>query len=326
MAERERIDALPLVSLVTLNYNQAAVTCALLASTRRLTYPRFEVIVVDNGSPEDPMALIEQGRYPHVRVVKTGMNLGFAGGNNVGLQHAQGDYVLFLNNDTEVTPNLIEQLLQPFADDPTVGVVCPKIWFYSHPGMIQYAGYGSLNPYTGQVRPIGTHEADQGQYDESGVTNFAHGAAMLVSRRAIEQAGPMPELYFLYYEELDWSRRIQQAGYRIYYQATALIYHKESISVGRRNPLKVYYHTRNRLLFMRRNVGGWPLLVFFLHFTCLAFPKAVALYTLKGQWAFLGAFLKGVGWNLTRSVARPGVVSPPKHTVSTRTPVTFTYH
>ena len=101
---------LPLVSIITLNYNQAEVTCALLASIQHLTYPTIEVIVVDNHSAQDPRPLIEQGDFSHTRIIRNDENLGFAGGNNVGIRQAAGDFLLFLNNDTEVTPDLIERL------------------------------------------------------------------------------------------------------------------------------------------------------------------------------------------------------------------------
>ena len=128
---------------------------------------------------------------------------------------------------------------------------------------------------------------------------------MLVKRAVVEQAGLMPELYFLYYEELDWSRRIQQAGYQIYYQPSALVYHKESMTVGKAYPLKVYYQTRNRILFMRRNVSALPLMIFLIYYTVLALPKAIVTYSANGQWLFLRALLNGVGWNLRHAVARP---------------------
>ncbi|WP_128547087.1 glycosyltransferase family 2 protein [Larkinella soli] len=310
MAEGERVSTVPLVSLITINYNQAKVTCDLLESTRNLTYPRFETIVVDNGSAEDPTDLIERGHYPNVKVVVSRENLGFSGGNNLGLRHASGAYFFMLNNDTVVTPDLIEQLLAPFAADPQVGLVCPKIRYFDHPTVIQYAGYYPLNPYTGRTWAIGLHETDQGQHDTSGPTAFAHGAAMMVSRRAIEVAGAMDESFFLYYEELDWSMQIRRAGFRIYYQASALIYHKESISVGKTNPMKVYYNTRNRLLFMRRNVSGFPLLVFYLFYFTVALPKAALVYALRRQNDYLKALRRAVVWNLTHKVRRPAKAGP----------------
>ncbi|GAB3933700.1 glycosyltransferase family 2 protein [Larkinella terrae] len=305
MAKGERVDSAPLISLITINYNQAVVTCQLLESTRRLKYPRFEVIVVDNASVEDPTDLIMSGNYPNVKVVVSPVNLGFSGGNNLGMQHASGDYFFFLNNDTEVTPDLLHQLLEPFQTNPKIGITCPKIRYYDHPTVIQYAGYYPLNRYTGRTWSIGLGETDRGQHDKSGLTNFAHGAAMMASRRAVEIGGAMDESFFLYYEELDWSMQIQRAGFQIYYQASALIYHKESISVGKTNPMKVYYHTRNRLLFMRRNVSGFPLFFFVLYYFCFALTKAAIVYAVKRQTAYLVALKNAVLWHFTNKIHRP---------------------
>ncbi len=299
------MSTLPLVSIITLNYNQAEVTCALLDSIQQLSYPHIEVIVVDNNSAENPTERIYRGHYPNTRVIVTPENLGFAGGNNVGIRQAQGDYLLLLNNDTEVTPDLIERLLEPFRADETIGVTCPKIRYHDSPTVIQYAGYTPLNFYTGQAWAIGSQQEDRGQFDQPGPTPFAHGAAMMIKRSVIERAGLLPELYFLYYEELDWCCRIREAGYMLYYQPSALVYHKESMTVGKSSPLKVYYQTRNRILFMRRNVSGWPLLVFFIYYAGLALPKALISYGLKGQFAFLRAFLRGVSWHVHHAVARP---------------------
>ncbi len=298
-------EAVPLVSLITLNYNQAELTCALLDSIQRLSYPAIEVIVVDNHSIEDPTDLIRKRNYSNTQILVTDENLGFAGGNNVGIRQARGEYVLLLNNDTEVTPDLIERLLEPFGLDPSLGITCPKIRYFQEPTIIQYAGYTPLNPYTGQAWSIGSHQTDKGQFDKPGLTPFAHGAAMMVKREVLDRAGLLPEVYFLYYEELDWCCRILQAGYKIYYQASALVYHKESMTVGKGNPMKVYYQTRNRILFMRRNVSRLSLLIFSIYFTALALPKAVLTYLLKGQYPFLKAFLQGVGWNLHHTVKRP---------------------
>jgi GT2 family glycosyltransferase len=307
----------PLVSLITLNYNQAAVTCALLESIQQLTYPAIEVIVVDNNSPQNPEPLIRERHFPNTRVIVNSANLGFAGGNNIGIEQAKGDYIVLLNNDTEVTPDLIERLLEPFASDPAIGVTCPKIRYYQQPTVIQFAGYTPVNPYTGQARAVGSHQVDQGQFDRPGLTHFAHGAALMVKRAVIEQAGLLPELYFLYYEELDWCCRIQQAGFTIYYQPSALVYHKESMTVGKGNPLKVYYQTRNRILFMRRNVPPRTLFVFGLYYLTLALPKSIVSYTLQGQFRFLKAFLQGVGWHLRHSVDRPPLAQPAaKHTTT----------
>lgn len=290
-------EKIPLVSIITVNYNQADVTCAMLESMKRLTYQQIEVIVVDNASKENPTAKIKTV-YPDAHIILSKENLGFAGGNNLGIKAAKGDYLFFVNNDTELTPDLITHLLEPFSTMKDMGVVCPKIYYFDQPDMIQYAGYTPINPFTARNSTIGQFETDKGQYNTGGPTPYAHGAAMLVSRKAIEKAGLMPDFYFLYYEELDWCEQIRRAGFEIYYEPKATIYHKESISVGKFSPLKIYYITRNRILFMRRNARTLHLALFTLFLTFVTIPKNLLVYALKGEFTLAHSFIRGVAWNL----------------------------
>lgn len=253
------------------------------------------------ASNTDPTPMIEAGNYPNTRVLLSNKNLGFAGGNNWGIAQAKGDYIFIVNNDTEVTPDLIHKLLAPFSKDPQIGVVCPKIKFWQDRNVIQYAGFNKMNLITGRTSTVGEKEKDQGQHDVPGITHGAHGCAMMVKREVIDKVGAFPEKFFLYYEEWDWSARIIGAGYKIWYAADAVIYHKESMSVGKNNPMKVYYHTRNRILYMRRNTNTGQLILFTLFFTFVTVPKSIAQFLLTRQFAQLRYFLKGVAWNLYSS-------------------------
>ncbi|WP_046243465.1 glycosyltransferase family 2 protein [Hymenobacter terrenus] len=287
----------PLVSIISINYNQAEVTCAMLASLRELTYPNYEVIVVDNASPtEDPGSIAE--RFPEVQLIRSPQNLGFAGGNNLGIRSAKGTYCLFLNNDTEVTPNLLDALVDVFERDPRVGVVSPKIIFYGTNNLIQYAGCDGISPWTGRGHVTGYLEPDNGQHDNSRSTDLIHGAAMMVPTEVIRRAGLMPELYFLYYEELDWCEMIKRMGYLSYYESQGVIYHKESVSVGQGSVLRTYYMNRNRLLYIRRNSQGWRFWSGCLFFLSIALPKNSLMYAYRRQWSHLRALWRGVGWHL----------------------------
>ncbi len=107
----------PLVSIVTVNYNQSAVTCELIASLERISYPNIEIIVVDNHSEKDDPSIIKQ-RFPNIKFIPNPINYGFAAGNNFGIMAASGDYVLFLNNDTEVRPDFLEPLVAKMENNP----------------------------------------------------------------------------------------------------------------------------------------------------------------------------------------------------------------
>jgi GT2 family glycosyltransferase len=288
----------PLVSLITVNYNGTEVTGELLKSLTALQYPAIEVIVVDNASAEDPGPRLRE-ICPEVRVILSPKNLGFAGGNNLGIRAAKGEYLFLVNNDTELTSGLIEGLLDIFRRYPDAGMACPKFHYFYHPDIIEYAGYNELNVFRGSCTMVGNREKDEGQYNIAGSTNFAHGGGMMIPASVVREVGEMPECYFLYYEELDWSAQIKRKGYKIYYQPDSLIYHKESMSVGKKSLIKTYYHCRNRILFMRRNVGPFALLAFTLYFTLFSIPKNSFSFLVKREAGHLKAFWKGIFWNLS---------------------------
>lgn len=294
---------LPLVSVITVNFRQAELTCALLQSLSTCVYPRLEVIVVDNGCLEDKTSLFLQ-HYPTAQVILSPENLGFAGGNNLGLARATGDYLFLINNDAEVLADTIGQLVHRMQHHPTAGMLGPKIRYFDRPHLIQYAGFTEVHPVTARNRTIGQGEEDHGQYDQFRAIPYAHGAAMMISRAAMERVGPMPEVYFLYYEELDWCRQLQRAGFGIFFEPQALVYHKESVSVGAHSPLQTYYLNRNRLLFMRRNAAWWSLAAFCVFFALVTTPRWLLTYFLKRQPIHLRAFVKAIKWHL-RPTWRP---------------------
>jgi GT2 family glycosyltransferase len=291
----------PLVSIITLNYNQTAVTCEFLESARKLAYSNYEILVCDMASDIDPTRQITAGYYRNTRLLLSKKNLGFAGGNNWGMQQAKGDFIFIVNNDTEVTPDLLHLLLEPFYKDTSIGVTSPKIKFFFQPNIIQYAGFNPMNHFTGRTSTVGEMQPDQGQYDQPGETFGAHGCAMMVKKEVIDRVGKFPEKFFLYYEEWDWSARIRKAGFKIWYTANATIYHKESMSVGKKNPMKVFYHTRNRILYMRRNTTWYQQLVFFPFFIFFVIPRYVVDYFRKGEFEQMRNFFKGFAWNLYSS-------------------------
>jgi len=287
----------PLVSIISINYKQARVTCEMLTSLQHVTYPNFEVIVVDNASPMEEVNPIAE-QFPTVRIIRSHENLGFAGGNNLGIAVAKGEYILFLNNDTEVAPNFLEPLVALFESNQAIGIASPKILFHNTDKLIQYAGCAGINPWTGRSVTVGLMEEDEGQYNLSYNTALAHGAAMMVPMKIIQQVGMMPELYFLYYEELDWCEMIKRAGYRCHYVGESTVYHKESVSVGKGSVMRTYYMYRNRLLYIRRNSTGvrfWSGLLFFLF---VAVPKQLLVFALRFEQEYMHALWRGLRWHL----------------------------
>lgn len=292
----------PLVSVITLNWNGLEVTTELLRSIQKHnTYPNIEIIVVDNASTLDPTSALTR-IYPGLKVIRNQQNLGFSAGNNVGIRAAKGDFLFIINNDTEFTPGLIEGLLEVFSKFPDAGIVSPKFHYFFHKGTIEYAGYQSVNIFTGRNGMIGSKEKDEGQYNEIMPTHYAHGGAMMVPRKVIEEVGLLHEGFFLYYEEFDWCNQIKKKGYKVYYQPKSLIYHKESMTTGKESPLKTYYITRNRILYMRRNVPLPGLLVFLAYFALFTIPKNTLQFVLKKQKDHLRSFWKGILWHFNSKI------------------------
>ena len=283
-----------LLSIITINYNGFKDTCELMESLP-LNDESLEVIVVDNASKEDEATVISQ-KFPQVKVIRSKQNLGFAGGNNLGIQAAEGKYLFFINNDTLLKPQTsdLRPLMNRLESSEKIGMVCPKIRFSWGNQLIQYAGYTPLSQITLRNQSIGYGEDDHGQYDTPHPTPYAHGAAMMVKREVIEKAGIMPECYFLYYEELDWSMMIRRTGYEIWYEPTSTIYHKESQTTGQQSPLRTFYITRNRLLFAKRNIMGGTRSLSYLYLIGIVAPKDILKYLFQGRFDLCKATVKGV--------------------------------
>ena len=279
------------ISIITINYNGLEDTCALIE-----TIPfneEMEVIVVDNASDNQEGETIAL-RYPQVKIIKSERNLGFAGGNNLGIQSAKGKYLLLINNDTIIRDFNIQALIDRMESSPDIGIVCPKIRFAWGNNSIQYAGYSRLSRISVRNHAFGFNEEDQDQYDTPHPTPYAHGAAMFIRRDAINKVGLMPECYFLYYEELDWSMMFTRTGYQIWYEPKCTIYHKESKSTGQNSPLRTYYLTRNRLLLVHRNPQEFNKTLAYIYLIGIIAPRDILKHTLTGRFDLLKATLRAL--------------------------------
>lgn len=266
-------------------------TCALIES-----FPfndKMEVIVVDNASENNEAEQISN-RFPDVKVIKSDKNLGFAGGNNLGIKASKGKFLFLVNNDTYFEDFNIQALIDRLNSGPNIGIVCPKIKFAWSPQPIQFAGYTQLSNITIRNQAIGFGEEDHGQYDVAHTTPYAHGAAMLIKREAIDKVGLMPECYFLYYEELDWSMMFTRVGYQIWYEPKCTIFHKESQATGQNSPLRTYYITRNRLRLVKRNYQGVTKWLSYCYLIGIVGSRDILHYLLSGRFQHLKANLLGI--------------------------------
>lgn len=294
------------ISIITVNYNQPQVTRELLQSIAQVnTYKNIEIIVVDNGGKINSVPVLAP-EFPDVQFIRSEVNLGFAGGNNIGIAAASGDYFFLVNNDTEFTADLVQKLVDVLDEHPEAGMISPRINYFADKGLIQYAGFTPINYYTLRNKSVGKYKRNIDEFNKIiAPTACGHGAALMVKREAVDKAGLMFENYFLYYEEVDWCERVKRAGYQIWMRGDAVIYHKESISVGKNSWLKEYFMNRNRILFARRNAPLFKRLVFYVFFIFVVTPRNIIAYIKSGNYGFIGYLLKGIWWNITHKKNSP---------------------
>ena len=251
------------IFVVIVNWNGKRDTLACLASLKQIKRGKetLTVVVVDNGSSDDSISVIRK-THPWVTVIPVGKNLGFTGGNNVGISYAlskNADFIWLLNNDTIVDKHVLSFL--PVFEDPTVGACGCKIYFakgheYHHDRykesergyVIWYAG-GIVDWNNMYASHRGVDEVDKGQYNTIEETSFITGCSFIVKSSVVKKVGMLDDRYYLYLEDLDWSLRIQKAGWKTLYAPSSVIWHVNAGSSGRPgNPLHEYYFTRNRLI------------------------------------------------------------------------------
>ena len=286
------------VSIITINYNALSNTLQFLESIdadRNSSTLELEVIVVDNDSAESPQTALS--KYPWVKLVQSKRNLGFAGGNNLGALDSTGNFLFFVNNDAEVRLLDLEELIFQYQRRPDFGLLTPVI--LNEDGTIQYAGYSELSKLTCRNKLI----RELGEKKEIKETKYPHGAAMLISRENLEKVGMMSENYFLYYEELDWGKQIREAGMKIGVCLTSKIMHKESASVSKISECKLYFLTRNRILFARKHFTGVQQFIFSLFFSFFSAPKNLLLFLLRRDLKSMKTFLAAIAWHFVNDVS-----------------------
>lgn len=260
------------IGIVLVNLNGYEDTSVCLDSLAKITYPNFEVIVVDNGSRDDSGKRLRR-EYPAVTHLRSEMNLGFTGGNNLGIEHAMKfgcNHVLLLNNDTIVTPSFLEPLVERLESVSDIGAVSGKIYYApqalnGRENVIWYAG--SFQKWHTGYHHSGVLEVDSGKFDEPRDVPYASGCLMLMRGDVIRAIGGLSEDYFIYWEEADWCRRAQQLGYRSVYEPRSIIYHNfRSALLGHETPFHMYMQYRNAFIYARKHYHGIEKLRYWLFY------------------------------------------------------------
>lgn len=243
----------PKVAIVVLNWNGYHYTKACIDSLERITYPNYEIVIVDNGSTDGSAQKLRQD-FPRHQILVNPTNLGFARGHNAGIRRAlegHADYVLLLSNDFIVTPGFLEPAIDLAESDAKIGMVGGKIYLLDRPGYLWYAG-GRVARLRGMVKVYGAHQKDRGQHERIRRISFVSGAKMLIKRAVLENVGLLPEEYFFGIEEWDYSVAVRRAGYELYYVPGFVSYHKVQGSYSLARPKYLYSWWRGRLIFQEK--------------------------------------------------------------------------
>jgi len=290
----------PTIVIIILNWNGIEDTVECLESLKKIIYPNYQVIVVDNGSEGNDVKTLRERFADYVHVIENDRNYGFAEGNNIGMRYAlmssEPDYVLLLNNDTVVDPHFLSELVRAAENDSKIGILGPGIYDYYKPGVIMSAG-GRISWWRGTT----PHTALDNLSDKGGSVQEVdriEGCCLLARRDVLEKVGMLDPEYFAYWEETDWCVRARRGGYRICCALNSRIWHKGKHSYI--NSYKLYYFLRNNILFMRKNAATKHMGVFLVYFLCVS----LLIYSLKPflrhPLGTVVAVAKALLWNIRR--------------------------
>lgn len=287
-----------LISIILVNYNGIKYNRKCIDSILNNEYGRFEIsiIVVDNASSDESMNELKKHyqNEKRVKLLYLDDNYGFSYANNRGIERAiseGADYLLLLNNDTEIACDMIEQITK-CASDNQDSVISPKIYYASPQNRIWYAG-GEVSRFIKKISYIGQGENDIGQYDECKKTDVITGCAVLFPRSIINRIGMLDERFFLYFEDTEWSFRIEKNNLKMVYCPEAIVYHKVSGSTnGNHNPANAYYIARNWLIVNKQYLGK----CFYLFVIYFFINRAAwcCIWVLSGHREYLKATKQGI--------------------------------
>ena len=262
-------EILPFVAIVILNWNGKILTSRCIKSIKRINYSNYKIVVVDNGSTDDSPSYIAK-KFPDVLLLKNRKNLGFAGGMNIGIKHSievlSSDYILILNNDTIVDKYFLMEMIKAAQRDQKIAALQPKILFYDRKNVIQSAGR-NFNLVLSLNRCRGSGKEDKGQYDLVSTMKSLDGVCILFKRHIFKEVGFFDEIFFANCEDIDIAIRIINAGYKIIYVPSALVWHVWAASVGGTwSPLKKYLNARNLPILAKKHTSKIEYFLFWFIF------------------------------------------------------------
>ncbi len=297
------------VGIVIVTYNSEQVIEECLLSVLKQRKIKFKCIVVDNNSTDKTLDIVQKN-FPIIPVIRNKENIGFGAAVNSGmrelLRFPEVKYILLLNPDTVSSPLLLTKLKERMEKDPLIGVISPLITYTKTPQTIWFAG-GYINKlfcYTKHSNMNKKIVDIPTTYNLQLTTDFISGACMMIRASVLKHTGLFPEEYFLYWEDVEFSRKIHEANYKLYILPKLLIQHTVSTSTGEAgsnelSPLRAYYYARNPFLYIKRNVHGLLKINNYLGQFFIRFPYYALKMLLQGNLKSIIAYMRGIKDGIT---------------------------
>lgn len=265
----------PLVYIIILNYNGYKDTIECIKSLQKINYNNYKIVIVDNNSTNNSFNILKK-EFNDIEILKSLENNGFGAGNNIGIKYAlknNAELVLLLNNDTTVERDFLLNMVDEF-EDPNVGMVAGKIYYYDKPEVIWSAG-GYINKFKGLGCHYGINKVDNDEFNIRKEVNFLTGCCQLIKSQVIKKIGLYEESFFLYLEDVDYCINVLESGYKIIYQPRSIIYHKVSASTDELSEMYLYYFNRNRMEIL--NKCNKKSIIKFLAYTSFFFTRIISV-------------------------------------------------
>ena len=297
------------VAIIIINWNSYSLTRDCLESLQKIVYQNFQIVLVDNASSDDSAKKLKD-EFPEINLIINSDNLGFTGGNNVGLEFALKNgynYLLLLNNDTIVEPNFLSILVEKIEEDDNIAAVQPKIYFNHNRQLVWNAG-GRYYPVISLSKVIGEEVVDKGQFSDSKESDWLTGCAFMTRSSVVSEVGLLSDLYFYgCFDDVDWSIRMRKKGYKLLFCADSKIYHAVAASskgdgTNGEGVLKPFFHylvNRNHILFLRQHTSWFYLPTSYLY-QLFKFFGYSAYFIFRRRFRKLRAFLHGFWHGLSK--------------------------
>lgn len=285
----------PLVSIIIVNWNGKKHLQYCLPSLIKINYPNYEVILVDNGSVNGSVELVEDN-YKKITIIENKTNLGFAEGNNKGIRRAKGEYILFLNNDTKVKPDFLTKLVKDLEGNPEIAAAQSKILLMDNPKLLD--SIGSFLTWTGFLTHFGFREKNKKGLNKKMEIFSAMGVCLLFRKDVLKEVGFFDKDFFAYFEETDLCWRTWLAGYKIIYAPQSVIYHKKGATSSlMANSFVIYHSFKNRICSLLKNLEIKNL-IWMLPLHLLVCNLIILGYLFKGKPKNSFFILKAFSWNI----------------------------